>query len=46
MPGFYQKPKTIQDLANFIVGRVLDLLKIPHTLTKGWDEVQKNEGLR
>lgn len=46
MPGFYQKPKTIQDLANFIVGRVLDLLKIPHALTKGWDEVQKNEGFR
>ncbi len=40
MPAFYQNPKTIQDLANFIVGRVLDLLKIPHKLTKSWNEIQ------
>lgn len=45
MPAFYQNPKTIQDLANFIVGRVLDLLKIPHELTRSWDKIQnmKNE---
>jgi 4-hydroxy-3-polyprenylbenzoate decarboxylase len=36
-PGFYMKPKTIEDLISFVVGRVLDLLGLPHTLTMGWD---------
>ena len=35
-PGFYHGAQTIQDLVDFVVGRVLDLMKIPHTLTKRW----------
>lgn len=37
MPGFYQKPKSIEDLVNFCVGKVLEQLDIPHDLYKPWN---------
>ncbi len=36
--AFYHKPKTIEDIVDFTLGRVLDLLKIEHTLFKRWKE--------
>jgi 4-hydroxy-3-polyprenylbenzoate decarboxylase len=34
MPAFYHKPKTIEDLVDFVVGRVLDSLGLEHDLFK------------
>ncbi len=37
-PGFYQKPKTIDDLVDFVVARILDHLDIEHELLPRWGE--------
>ena len=34
--AFYHKPKTVEEMVDFTVGRVLDLLKIEHRLFKRW----------
>ncbi|MEW6189834.1 MAG: flavin prenyltransferase UbiX [Actinomycetota bacterium] len=36
MPGFYHRPQNIDDLVDFIVGRVLDILGIEHDLYPPW----------
>lgn len=38
MPAYYHKPKSISSLTDYIVGKVLDLLEIEHTLYKRWRE--------
>jgi 4-hydroxy-3-polyprenylbenzoate decarboxylase len=36
-PSFYFNPKTISDLVDTVIARVLDHLKIEHDLVKEWD---------
>jgi len=38
MPGFYHAPKEIEDLVNFVVGKVLDQLGVEHALFRRWRE--------
>jgi 4-hydroxy-3-polyprenylbenzoate decarboxylase len=35
--AFYQKPRSIDDLVDFVVGRMLDLVGIEHELYRRWD---------
>ena len=37
-PGFYQKPKAIEDLVDFIVARILDQLAIEQRILPRWGE--------
>ena len=36
MPAFYTLPKTIDDMVNFVVGRICDQLGVEHTLLLRW----------
>lgn len=36
MPGFYYRPKTMDDMINHVVGKVLDQFGIEHSLFRRW----------
>ncbi|WP_048602317.1 UbiX family flavin prenyltransferase [Rubeoparvulum massiliense] len=38
MPGFYHHPQTMEDLIDFVVGKVLDNLGVEHHLFRRWGE--------
>jgi len=38
MPGFYGHPQTVEDIVNFVVGKVLDQLGIEGNLFKRWGD--------
>lgn len=35
-PGFYNHPENLQDLVDFVVGKVLDLMGVGHGLVERW----------
>lgn len=35
-PGFYMLPQTVGDLVDFVVGKLLDLVDVPHRLNTRW----------
>lgn len=37
-PGFYHHPKSIDDMVDFVVARILDQLHVPHQLMPRWGE--------
>ncbi len=36
-PGFYNLPMSVDDMVNFIVGKVLDMLGVDHDIYRRWD---------
>jgi flavin prenyltransferase len=38
MPAFYTRPRSLQDVVDFVVGRVCDQLGVEHELLKRWGE--------
>ena len=36
MPAFYQRPETLDDAVNFVVGKVLDVVGVDHSLFERW----------
>lgn len=43
MPGFYHHPQTMDDLINFVVGKVLSYLNIDHNLFKKWEDTNYDD---
>lgn len=40
MPAYYHNPRSIDDLVEFIVGKVLDSLDIQNRLFERWDDIE------
>lgn len=38
-PGFYMLPRRVEDIVDFVAGKLLDLLDIPHTLNTRWADM-------
>jgi 4-hydroxy-3-polyprenylbenzoate decarboxylase len=37
-PGFYMRPTSLANLVDFVVGKLLDLLEVPHSLNTRWSD--------
>ena len=37
-PGFYHQPQSVDDLIDFVVARILNLLQIPQDMLPRWGE--------
>jgi 4-hydroxy-3-polyprenylbenzoate decarboxylase len=38
MPGWYHRPRRLEDLVDFVVGRICDQLGIPNAITPRWGD--------
>lgn len=37
-PGFYLRPRTLDDIVDFMAGKLLDLVGVPHNLSTRWED--------
>jgi len=40
-PGFYHRPRNVDDLVHHVVGKVLDALRLPHELSERWKGIPR-----
>jgi 4-hydroxy-3-polyprenylbenzoate decarboxylase len=43
MPGFYERPKSVSEIVDHIVGKVLDIVGVEHNLFKRWSGLPVDE---
>jgi 4-hydroxy-3-polyprenylbenzoate decarboxylase len=43
-PGFYLMPERVEDLIDFVVGKLLDLMDVPHGLSTRWADQLESTG--
>ncbi|MCM8596344.1 flavin prenyltransferase UbiX [Accumulibacter sp.] len=41
-PGFYHRPQRVEELVDFVVARILDQLRLPHSLVPRWGDRQSD----
>lgn len=42
-PGFYNNPESKEDIINFTLGKVMDILKLDHNFYKKWKNVKEGK---
>ena len=45
-PGFYLNPATVTEVVDFVAGKLLDLMGVPHEIGGRWDPDDPNPPLR
>ncbi|MFD2273795.1 UbiX family flavin prenyltransferase [Undibacterium arcticum] len=43
VPGFYQRPQSIEQMVDHSIGRVLDLFEVPHALAPRWQGLKQRD---
>jgi flavin prenyltransferase len=43
-PGFYHRPKSIDDMVDFVVARILDHLGVEHAVGTRWKSGERESG--
>ncbi|WP_273889426.1 UbiX family flavin prenyltransferase [Rubrobacter naiadicus] len=42
-PGFYNHPESLENIVDFVVGKVLDVMGVEHELTERWGHKRRKE---